>query len=147
MTQRSKMRKTPSKSKPRTFESMIQAATVLNIPLAILKSAKKRGCPAFKHGRVSASVVGWIKRNPAPDEHPKLSEVQRLQLEKLSKENRKLEFEHQLSIGAYVSIDELKADLGFKLETIRQAILLHTDRSTFNQVMREAKRLIKELDL
>jgi hypothetical protein len=135
-----------NKIKLRLFESMIQATTVLNIPLAVLKSAKARGCPAFKHGRVSESVVGWIKKNPSPNEEPKVSEKERLQAEKLLKEIRALDFEHDLQMGKYELKETVKAGWGKGMEIVQRVMMIYIDKSVYNKAIRQMKQELSAMN-
>jgi hypothetical protein len=137
--------KNAQQSKPRLFESMTQAATVLNIPLAVLKSAKKRGCPAFKHGRVSESLVGWIKKNPAPNEEPKVSEKERLQAQKLSKEIEKLDFERQKALGEYALVSEQKEAIFKFMAVVQEVLTAFVEPSILEKALLELKKRIKDL--
>jgi hypothetical protein len=55
------------KTKDFIAETLGQASSYLGIPVAILRYAKKKGCQAFRHGKIHCGEVQpWLEANP-PD--------------------------------------------------------------------------------
>ena len=78
------------KTGSRQFDSMGACASALNISLGTVKKAKRSGCPAFRHGRVSESaLIRWLS-------------------------------EHRQELGANSPLDLDSAKLADMLERIRQ---------------------------
>lgn len=148
--------KTPAKvprGRPKQvwYDSMAQWAAVAGRPVSDAKRAKLdpfAGKRFFRHTRVSSWLVYWLDDNPvAVGARLVVSEKERLQAEKLIKENRALDFEHDLQVKKYASIEETKSIWAAHCEIFRKAVLTFVDKSAYNNIVREIKKQIKEIDL
>lgn len=137
------------KSNPRNddgivwYDSMAQASSALSVPLEELKRAKAAGSPHFKGGRVSSEVKEQILSQPplAP------LDKERLECERIEKQNRKLDFEHQVRMEKYVLRDEAKEGWAKGLEIVQRIMQTFIPKEAHNQAIREMKRELTAIDL
>lgn len=101
----------------------------------------------FKVSRVSSRLTEWLDANPAPAGLPMVSEKEQRQAEKIEKEIRKLDFEHQLTLGKYELKDKVKESFAKSMEAVQKVLLTFLDKTTYNKVIREMKRELEAIDL
>lgn len=101
----------------------------------------------FRQSRVWSELEKWMDENPMPANVPIVSEKERLQAEKLLKENRKLDLEHQMMLGKYMPIEAVKASWDKGMEIVQKVMLTFLDKGVYNKAIREMKRELEGLDL
>lgn len=101
----------------------------------------------FRQSRVWSKLSEWIEKNPATAVEEKKSKKEVLQEEKLLKENRKLDFEHQQAMGKYVTRDDAKAGWAKAMEAVQKVMLTFLEKSVYNKAIRELKRELEGIDL
>lgn len=112
-------------SKPRnkstTYDSLRAAAAGMGLPMSTLKTAKTRGCPAFRSNRIySAELESWLKANPI-DAAGGVDEFS-LKEQKLKEEVRKLQLANDVKAGRLIErakVAEMMRGASGRLSTYR----------------------------
>lgn len=101
----------------------------------------------FKSGRVAANLVKWLDANPPEQGELSALDKERLECERIEKQNRKLDFDHQVKLGQYEKIAVTKAKWATAMEAIMDAIKGLMTREDFNAAIKQIRANIKGLDL
>lgn len=103
-------RKAASSGESRWATSIQQAAAQSGFPEAALKAAKRKGCPAFRNGRVCLPELReWLEEHG--DELKEAADKDALECRRLLAQCKGLERKNDVEAGLYIPIDTVRADL------------------------------------
>ena len=132
------------------YASQTQFCVATGKAIADVKRAARdpfAGKEYFRVSRVSSRLVEWLDKNPAPAEPMAVSEKERLQTQKLLKENRKLDFEYQLTQKKYILLSVAQEGWAKGVEAIQKVLSTYLHKGAYNKAIREMKRELEALDL
>lgn len=134
------------KSKFKIYDTMAQFCEGEGIHISLAKRAKDANCPHVKSGgRFDSRAAQWI-RDQAWDEL-NILDKEKLECERIEKQNRKLDFEHQVKLGQYAKIDEIKAIWSKAMEAVMETMKKLMTREDYNAAIKQIRANIKALDL
>ena len=124
---------------------MKAASLGMGVPMAMLKAAKRAGCPAFRGGRVVvADYQKWAPENPTggvgEDEGKEAWQIQLLK-----KQCRRLDLDYQKQLGQLIPRGTLKDTIQSVFAPITQTLEKHLDKAAFNSVCRDVKDALAKL--
>jgi len=130
--------------RPEYADSMEAAASMVGLPLSILKLAKKKGCTAFRGSRVYLEdLEKFIDVTDLDLEG--VSESEKLDLDIKREQLRKRRFDNEVSEGQYLKRDELRMTLR-ALSEVQSRILRTALEKRFPEIAeRKTKRELREL--
>lgn len=128
------------------YDTQAQFCTGEGVDVSLAKKAKQKNCPfVLAGGRYDARTKGWIAEQNWEDEAFKGKE--QLECERLEKQNRKLDREHQKAMKELVPIDEVNAGLAQVVQISHGVMKDFLEKSVQNKAFIEYKKRLKEMDL
>jgi hypothetical protein len=137
----------PRKSpKFKVYDTQAQFCAGEGIHQALAKRAKVENCPFIKPGgRFDSRAAAWIRKQ-GWDEVAILNKEQ-LECKRIEKQNRKLDFEHQVRLGEFERVDVVKASWARAMEAVMAVMQKLMTREDYNCAIRQIKVEIRALNL
>jgi hypothetical protein len=128
------------------YDTQAQFCAGENVALALAKRAKQENCPyVLTGGRYDARTKAWIDEQNWEQEVYKSKE--QLECERIEKQNRKLDRDHQKAMKELIPIEEVREGLA-QIVQISQGIMRDfLEKSVQNKAFTEYKKRLKEMDL
>jgi hypothetical protein len=138
------MARKPSKFK--IYDTMGQFCEGEGVHPAMARRAKAENCPHVKPGgRFDSRAAAWIRKQ-GWDEVAILNKEQ-LECKRIEKQNRKLDFEHQVRLGEFERVDVVKASWARAMEAVMAVMQKLMPREDYNCAIRQIKVEIRALNL
>ena len=130
----------------RVYDTQAQFCAGEGIHPALAKRAKAENCPHVKPGgRFDSRAAAWIRKQGW--DQVAILDKERLECERIEKQNRKLDFEHQIRLGEFERVDVVKASWARAMEAIMAAMQQYMTREDYNACIRQIRVNIRSLDL
>ena len=142
-TKRRSQGKSKGSGQLKIYDTLESAAAGLELSVACLKDAKRRGCPAFVHSRVHADkLLEWLKANPDPSG---VTDKDSAQIAVLVQQERRLRIANDLKEESTVSKNVVREVHARILSQFRDAVYAKVVNElpvyTANQPVNEVRRL------
>jgi len=137
----------PRKSlKFKVYDTLSSFCAGEGIHPALAKRAKAENCPYVKSGgRFDSRAAAWIRKQGWDE--VAIFDKERLECERIEKQNRKLDFEHQVRLGEFERVDVVKQKWAQAMEVIMAAMQQYITREDYNACIRQIRMNIRSLDL
>ena len=130
----------------RIYDTLAQFCEGEGVHPAQARRAKAENCPHVKSGgRFDSRAAAWIRKQ-GWDEVAILTKEQ-LECKRIEKQNRKLDFEHQVKLGEFERVDVVKASWAKGLDVIQTIMKSHMSVADYNAAIRQMKAELRALDL
>ena len=118
------------------------------VPIAVVTQAKET--PGFdehfKGSRVCTTLTLALAKRPF-ETHSEALDKEQLECERIERQNRKMDFEHQVKLGAYTKNDIVREKFAKAMEAAMDAMKGLMTREDFNACIKQIKANIRSLDL
>ena len=129
------------------YDTQAQFCAGEGVDVSLAKRAKSENCPyVLSGGRYDARTAQWIEEQEWESSGGSLDK-ERLECERIEKQNRKLDREHQKAMKELVPIDEVNAGLAQVVQISHGIMKDFLEKSVQNKAFIEYKKRLKDMDL